>query len=234
MTTVVVAGAIGYGIVGSGDARELYNVATEATATNAADVVAVEKGAQSLVASTTQSRHVHTPDAVKAIYMTSWVASGSERREEMVRLIEETELNAIVIDVKDDTGKVSYDSKDPTVVAAGSVEVRIKDLPEFLASLREKGIYTIARIAVFQDPFLSKKWVDQAVQNQDGSVWKDRKGLSWIDASSRRYHAYIIALARDAYAIGFDEINLEYETELLLHVVGEFGSVDDLTCTFAQ
>jgi hypothetical protein len=164
------------------------------------------------VATTTSSRPVRTPtpDAVKAVYMTSWIASGTTRRDEIVRMIEETELNAIIIDVKDDTGRVSYDSQDPTVVATGAVEVRISDLDEFLEALREKGIYSIARIAVFQDPFLAPRWTDQAVQHSSGGVWKDRKGLSWIDASSRKYHDYIIALSRDAYARGFDEINLDY------------------------
>jgi hypothetical protein len=126
-------------------------------------------------------------------------------------MIDETEANAIVIDVKDDTGRVAYDSQDPTVVETGSIEVRISDLDEFIKELHSKGIYVIARVAVFQDPYLAPKWPDEAVQSSaTGGVWKDRKGLSWIDASSTKYHHYIAALAKDAYSRGFDEINFDY------------------------
>lgn len=155
--------------------------------------------------------HTATPEAVKAIYMTSWVASTPSLREPLFDLIDETELNSIVIDIKDDTGRISYDAKDPAIVAEGAVEVRITDLPDVLADLHSRGIYVIGRIAVFQDPYLAPKWTDEAVgRKSTGGVWKDRKGLSWIDAGSTRYWEYIVALARDAHSVGFDEINFDY------------------------
>lgn len=157
------------------------------------------------------SGHIETPDVVKAVYMTSWVASLPERRGEIVKMIEDTELNAIVIDVKDDTGRVAYESQDETVQETGSIEVRINDLDSFIKELHEKDIYVIARIAVFQDPYLAPQWKDEAVQSSaTGAVWKDRKGLSWMDPNSKKYWEYISALAKDAYSHGFDEINFDY------------------------
>jgi hypothetical protein len=193
-----------YGSVPAADSNAEENDAIVATTT---DVAPVDTVATPVIS---DSSHIPTPEVVKALYMTSWIAS-SERRDKIVKMIEETEINALVIDVKDDTGRVSYDSQDPAVTEAGSVEVRIRDLDEFIEELHSKGIYVIARVAVFQDPYLATRWTDEAVQNSDtGGVWKDRKGLSWIDASSTRYHKYISALAKDAYSHGFDEINFDY------------------------
>ncbi|MBU1159603.1 putative glycoside hydrolase, partial [Patescibacteria group bacterium] len=96
--------------------------------------------------------HIKTPETVRGIYMTSWVASTRDWRAGLVKMIEETELNSIVIDVKDYTGKIAFEVSDPEIKKYNSDEKRIDDIKEFINSLHEKNIYVIARIAVFQDP----------------------------------------------------------------------------------
>ncbi|GIW68427.1 MAG: hypothetical protein KatS3mg099_375 [Candidatus Parcubacteria bacterium] len=83
---------------------------------------------------------------------------------------------------------------------------------EFVRPLNEKGIYTIARITVFQDPWYAPRHPDQAVQRKSapGEVWRDKKGLSFVDVSARPFWDYILALAREARAVGFDELNFDY------------------------
>ena len=84
-------------------------------------------------------------------------------------------------------------------------------MKEFVVSLHEKGIFVIGRITVFQDPFYTKIRPDLAVAKaSDGSVWHDRKGLSFIDVGSHDYWDHIIVLAQDSYNIGFDELNFDY------------------------
>ena len=142
--------------------------------------------------------HIKTPEHVKAIYMSSWVAGTPSLRAKLVKLVDTTELNAIVIDVKDNTGLLSWNG-------------RIADLDDFLDELHSKNIYVIARIAAFQDPLYVKNHPDQAVRSKStGGIWKDRKGVPWVDTGSKDMWKYIENVSKDSYARGFDEINLDY------------------------
>ena len=157
-------------------------------------------------------RHVETPDAVKAIYMTSWVAGTSSMRERLISIIDETEVNAVVIDIKDDTGKISYLIESEPFKSLQASENRIPNIQEFIDRLHEKGIYVIGRIATFQDPYLIKKWPEEAVKTKTDpeKLWRDRKGIGWFDGGSQKVWDYVIALAEHSHAVGFDEINFDY------------------------
>lgn len=152
--------------------------------------------------------HIKTPPIVRGIYVTSWVASIPTWRERLASLILSTELNAVVIDVKDYSGYISIPTDDPLL--KGSVQIRSKDLPEWIDSLHKRGIYVIARVTVFQDPLYAKSHPSQAVQTRDGQVWVDRNGLAFVDASAQPFWDYIVHIAVAAEKIGFDEINFDY------------------------
>jgi hypothetical protein len=173
---------------------------------NTATVVQSEIDTNTFVAT-----HVDTPTQVKAIYMTSWVASVPSLRAGLVKIIDDTEINSVVIDVKDYAGTISFEVKNKELKAFGSEDIRVNDMPEFLAELHAKGIYTIARVAVFQDAYMVKAHPEWAVKNLSGTaVWKDRKGISWIDVGARDYWKYITLVAQEAHNAGFDEINFDY------------------------
>ena len=77
--------------------------------------------------------------------------------------------------------------------------------------LHKKNIYIIGRVSVFQDPYMTKKHPDWSVtKKSDGTVWKDRKGLSFLDPAKKEVHDYIVSIAKGAYEEGFDEINFDY------------------------
>lgn len=158
-----------------------------------------------------KSFHINPPNSVKGIYMTSWVAGTKDWREKLVNLIESTELNSIVIDVKDYTGRISFEVSDPELQEIGSSEKRISDIKEFLDYLHSKNIYAIARIAVFQDSFLAKKYPDLAVKRGDKiTVWKDHKGIAWLDPCSTEVWDYTVKIGKEAESVGFDELNFDY------------------------
>lgn len=155
--------------------------------------------------------HREVPEAVRALYMTSWIAGTPHLREGIVKLIEDTEINAIVIDIKDDTGRISFDVYDPMLDEFGAEEIRIRDLREFIAELHEKEIYVIGRISTFQDPYFVTKRPDLAVKrSSDGGVWQDRKGLTWIDPGAKEAWDYLVAIGKESYRAGFDELNYDY------------------------
>ncbi len=154
--------------------------------------------------------HIKTPEAVKAVYMSSWVAGSPKYRDRLVHLIDTTELNAVVVDVKDSTGIISFEMKDPLVKSIGAFENRIPDVKALIKELHEKNIYVIARIAVFQDPYITKLKPEWAVETKAGKIWKDRKGLSWANMASKDFWDYTVAIARETYRTGFDELNFDY------------------------
>lgn len=155
--------------------------------------------------------HIEMPKAVKAVYMTSWVAGTPSLRTKIVDLIDTTEINSIVLDIKDDTGRISFEVYDPMLKEIGAEEIRIRDLREFIADLHSRNIYVIGRVSSFQDPYMVKQFPERAVKREsDGGVWKDRKGISWIDAGNKDQWEYLVAIAKESYAAGFDEINFDY------------------------
>lgn len=156
--------------------------------------------------------HVPLPVQVKAIYMTSCVAGTTDFRNRLVRLIDETEINAVVIDIKDYSGTISFPPEsDAWKPAWQEARCGTSDMREFVRTLHEKGIFVIGRITVFQDPFYAPKHPEVAVTKaSDGSVWRDKKGLSFIDVGARPYWDHITLLSVDAYNFGFDELNFDY------------------------
>ncbi len=155
--------------------------------------------------------YVETPLSVKGVYMTSWTAGSSRLRKSIVDLINSTELNTVVIDIKDYSGRIVFPVTSESLKSFGSEEIRVSDLQDFIESLHKKNIYVIGRVAVFQDAYFVKHRPDLAVKNKLGTeVWKDKKGISWIDAGSKEYWDYIVSIAKESRKIGFDEINFDY------------------------
>ncbi len=162
------------------------------------------------------------PQIVKAIYLTSWSASKKDYIDHVIDLSRNTGLNGVVIDLKDWSGYVGYDTAIPEVKEYNARSVRIANIGSLIQKLHEQGIYLIARITVFQDPLLAAARPDLAVHSKSkmssstdsfsssDSLWLDRAGLAWIDPSAKESWDYNIAVAREASELGFDEINLDY------------------------
>lgn len=147
---------------------------------------------------------------VRAIYVNAW-AFGSKKFYQLVHLAEITEVNALVIDVKDDTGYLTYRSEVPVAVGIGAnAQLRARDARERVALLRAKGIRPIARIVVAKDPLLAANKAAWAIQSAAGGAWTDRKNTRWVDAFNDSIWVYAAALAAEAARMGFEEIQYDY------------------------
>ena len=155
---------------------------------------------------------VATPEPMRAIYMSQCVVGTPSFREKLVKMIEETSLNAVVIDIKDYSGTIGFPTTDPRFEEVSLTNCGARDMKSFIATLHEKDIYVIGRVTVFQDPSYTKKFPDQAVQSiaNPGKPWVDHKGLAFVDVSSKPFWDYIVRLSEESYAIGFDELNYDY------------------------
>jgi hypothetical protein len=151
------------------------------------------------------------PFRPKALYLSVFGIGDRTIRNSALELIEKTELNALVIDVKGDRGIVNYRSTIPLASEVGSQKIIIvKDIKGMIKSLKEKGIYTIARIVVFKDNPLALARTDLAVKTRTGAIWHDREGLAWVDPFKKEVWDYNIKIAIEAAQSGFDEIQFDY------------------------
>src|SRR5712691_506898 len=123
------------------------------------------------------------PRAIKAAYLTYFGVGDRGIRNRVFELLDQTELNGVVIDVKGDRGWIPYRTRVPLALEAGAQGPLImKEFDQMLAELKAKGIYTIARIVVFKDNVLAHRRPDWAVvDTRTGQPWLDNEGLAWMD-----------------------------------------------------
>jgi hypothetical protein len=156
------------------------------------------------------------PIAIHALYLTYYGVGDPGLRQNVLALAGRTEVNAVVIDVKGDKGKLAYRSEVPLAEAIGAnAEPTIPNVDELLATMKQRGLYTIARIAVFKDDVLARNGTragaDVAVRSRLGDqVWTDADGLGWVDPLQPQVGDYNIALAREAARKGFDEVQFDF------------------------
>jgi len=148
---------------------------------------------------------------IKALYVNAW-AFGSPKLWHLVRLADSTEINAFVVDVKDDTGCLLYESKVEVARQIGATRcIRARDAQARLDTLKAHDIYAIARIVVAKDPLLAERRPQWSVQQRDvGGLWRDRIGSAWVDAYNDSVWIYAAQLAEEAVHMGFDEVQFDY------------------------
>jgi len=169
-------------------------------------------GAESRLASGRDTREIKPKTFVpRALYLSSFGLGARSLREPAIRLLQETELNALVIDVKGDRGWIAYPS---TVALAHEIGAQkiipARNADEILASLKSMGVYLIARIVVFKDNPLALAAPSLAVKNSGGSIWRDREHLAWVDPFQPAVWSYNLDIAEEAARKGFDEIQFDY------------------------
>lgn len=148
--------------------------------------------------------------SVRGIYATAGATADQQRLNELMDMIDRTELNSIVLDIKDSQGLVFYDTSVPMAQEIGAVAPTY-DVQSVLQQLDERGIYTIARIVIFEDPVLAEARPDLAIQdNQEGGLWRTFGGVPWVNPYREEVWNYNIELMNEAVEFGFDEIQLDY------------------------
>lgn len=155
---------------------------------------------------------VMEPFVARALYAPAAVFEAPGRLDALLDLVARTEVNAMVIDVKETDGRLYYATDLETAAAVGAIrETPVFDLGELLPMLKERGIYTIARMVVMKDNTSAAARPELAVRNSaTGEPWRDNIGGAWLDPSAPGVAEYIASIAGDLAAKGFDEVQLDY------------------------
>ena len=164
--------------------------------------------AETLAAENTKEDGQEDRVKVRGIYVTGPTA-GSAAMEDMIRLVDETELNAMVIDVKNDEGYITYKMELEQAEALGACIRYIPDMEALVAELKEHDIYSIARIVCFKDPILATD-SDLILKKPDGTPVTDANGLAFVNPYREEVWEYLVDVAGKAAELGFDEIQFDY------------------------
>lgn len=149
---------------------------------------------------------------VKGIYVSYAAMGNDELTRHTQNLLEDTELNAVVLDFKSDRGLLSFPSQVPLAIEIGAAQAPVvRDPQAYLSWFKQRNIYTIARIVTFKDNVLAQARPGWAITDTStGRVWRDHEGMGWVDAFRREAWDYNAALAREAAGLGFDEVQFDY------------------------
>ena len=149
-----------------------------------------------------------TPFIVKGIHIP--FALPMDQVRDLFAMIPKTELNTIVLDVKSEKGRIAWDSAVPLAKQIGAYSQYSVDLAEVIQRCRAQNIYCVARLPVFQDTLLANARPNQAVRYLNGNVYADPGGAAWLNPYVQDNWSYVIALAKEVAAFGFDEIQFDY------------------------
>jgi len=152
------------------------------------------------------------PIKVRALYLSFWNASNNSKKlKNILNIIDSTQLNSIVIDVKNEYGLTSFRTSFAQANSYGAAKQRTnKNIKKFMQELKKRKIYTIARIVTFKDELQAQNNPEYAVRENNGTIWRNHDGMAWVDPFDKRSHKYTISIAEEAAKVGFDEINFDY------------------------
>jgi hypothetical protein len=153
-----------------------------------------------------------TPIHVQALYLSFWGASiDSKTLKKIIKMVDDKQINAIVVDVKNENGWTSYKTDYESANQMDAWKNRtIKNINEFMALMKSKNIYTIARIVVFKDDLRASHYPQFAIRNTKGQLYRSKEQMAWVSPYKAESYDYTLSIAADAAKHGFDEINFDY------------------------
>lgn len=204
---------IAYELEAIGEEKGTWYVAASQLKPNKSDWIAMPYEGVSYDAFERNPKEGKEALEVKAVYLTQKTARNDNGRlDELIQLARETEINAFVIDVKNDDGNLLFYSETAERFMPHMNErVAIKDIDAFIKRLKDENIYLIARVVTFKSPAFARAYPERALQyTATGQAYSDRDKLLWASAYDRQLWEYVLGVCEEAAAVGFDEIQFDY------------------------
>ena len=150
-----------------------------------------------------------TNAVVRALYVNRYHAQSRKSMQRLIAIADETEINALVIDMKDEFG-LNYDTKNPEFKKNAGRAGVVRDLTALLDTLKAHKILAVARIVVFKDSVTARVHPEWTIRRTDSTIWRDKKGIAWVNPYHHELWDYNIGVAEELVKLGFQEIQFDY------------------------
>jgi len=147
--------------------------------------------------------------AVRALYVNRWASQSRKRMTKLVGIADSTEINALVIDMKDEFG-LNYTTKNSEFAKNAGTAAKLSNVTALIDTLKAHKILPIARIVVFKDSVTARVHSEWTIRRADNSIWRDKKGIAWVNPYHRELWDYNIGVAEELAKLGFGEIQFDY------------------------
>jgi hypothetical protein len=146
---------------------------------------------------------------IRGLYVNRFAAQSTKKMAKLIAIADSTEINAFVIDVKDEFG-LNYKSGDPMLQKNAGTQTKVGNMKALLDTINAHGILPVARIVVFKDSVTARMNPDHVIRKADGSPWRDHKGLTWVNPYANAIWEYNFRIAEEAVKMGFGEVQFDY------------------------
>lgn len=136
-------------------------------------------------------------------------AVNTRRLKHLIGIADSTEINALIIDVKDEFG-LNFAPDDPMLKKNAGTQVKVHNMRALVDTIRAHGILPVARIVVFKDSVTARNNPDHTIRKADGTAWRDKKGQTWVNPYANAIWEYNFRVAEEAIKMGFGEIQFDY------------------------
>ncbi|MBE5971279.1 MAG: sugar fermentation stimulation protein [Lachnoclostridium sp.] len=150
------------------------------------------------------------PEKVRGIYISGPMAGSPGLFQDILDDMENTEINTVVIDLKNDEGRITCDIDTPIITEIGACKNYVQDIEALIKTLKDRGLYVIARVVAFRDPYLAEKKPEWSLHTADGSLYRDKQGMAWVDPYCKEVWDYLVEVGTAAKEVGFDEVQFDY------------------------
>jgi len=159
--------------------------------------------------SATTTRDTAATSIVRALYVNRWASQSRRRMTKLLATADSTEINAFVIDMKDEFG-LNYKTANKTFAQNAGTAPTVPNVAALLDTLKAHNVLAVARIVVFKDSVTARVHPEWTIRRTDGSVWRDKTGLAWVNPYHRELWDYNIGVAEELVRLGFHEIQFDY------------------------
>lgn len=149
-------------------------------------------------------------EKVRGIYISGPMAGSSALFQNILDDLDGSEINTVVIDLKNDEGRITCDMDSPIVSEIGACKPYIQDIEALIKTLKDRDLYVIARVVAFRDPYLAEKKPEWSLHQADGTLYRDRQGMAWVDPYCKEVWDYLVEVGTEARELGFDEVQFDY------------------------
>ncbi|MEO8575300.1 MAG: putative glycoside hydrolase [Gemmatimonadales bacterium] len=146
---------------------------------------------------------------IRGLYVNRFAAQSTKKMNKLLAIADSTEINAFVIDVKDEFG-LNFNSSDPMLQKNAGTQTKVANMKALLDSINKHGVLPIARIVVFKDSVTARMNPNHVIRKADGSPWRDHKGLTWVNPYANAIWEYNFRIAEEMVKMGFGEVQFDY------------------------